>query len=148
MASNPLIQQGTLNRLRGSVTIADFPNLNITAPYLGKAGIRLSLDDPTTTIINTMTGTVTSPEPYQSVTLSINLLKTNGLGEIYKKQIEDNTVIGNVTVTTDTAALSTYPLVNCAIESVRELDFSGEDAGYNVTIRGYYVINNSLWSLL
>jgi hypothetical protein len=37
-------------------------------------------------------------------------------------------------------------LINVAIEGVRELSFSGEDAGYAVTCRGYYLINSSLWA--
>lgn len=44
MATNPLIPQGTLNRVRASVVWPSFPNLNVTASYLGRMGIRLSLD--------------------------------------------------------------------------------------------------------
>ena len=41
MAGNPLIDQGVLNRIRGSVQWADFPGLNVTAPFLDREGINL-----------------------------------------------------------------------------------------------------------
>jgi len=148
MATNPLIQQGTLNRLRGSVVWANFANLNVTAPFLNKEGIRLSLDGEATTYVQTITGAVTSPEPYQMITLSMNLLKTNGLAAQYQSQMQDTTVLGNGTVITDTSALPVFPILNCSIESVREMSFAGEDAGFHVVCRGYYIVNNSLWDLL
>ncbi|MAF04429.1 MULTISPECIES: hypothetical protein [unclassified Herbaspirillum] len=147
MATNPLIAQGTLNRLRGSVVVTDVPELNVTASYLGKAGISLSLDGDATTFIPTMTGAVTSGEPYQMVTMTINLLKTQGLANLYKQRAENLSTLGDLVITPDASTLGTYPLTNCAIGSVRELSFAGEDAGYVVTIRGYYLINNSLWDL-
>ena len=60
MANNPLIPQGTVNRLRGSVIWNDFPQLNVTAPYLGTDGIGFSLDGESTVFLPTMTGAVTS----------------------------------------------------------------------------------------
>jgi hypothetical protein len=146
MPTNPLIAQGTLNRLRGSVVIPDHSGLNVTAPYLGKEGIGLALEGEATGIIPTMTGIVTSPEPYMIVSVTLNILKTNGLAARYKAQMEDNTVIGNITVIPDTSALPNYLLYNCAIESVQPMKLSGEDAGFVVTLRGYYVINNALWN--
>lgn len=144
--SNPLIQQGTLNRLRASVVWPGYPALNVTASYLGKDGISLALDGQSTTFINTMVGAVTSPEPYQMITLSINLLKTQGLAGQYKSQMESNALLGNGVVRPDTTALPSYDIVNCAIENVRELKFSGEDAGFMVTVRGYYIVNSDLWN--
>lgn len=143
--ANPLITQGTLNRLRASVVWPDNPSLNVTASYLGKEGIRLALDGMATTFINTMTGAVTSPEPYQMITLTIHLLKTQGLAGLYKKQQETNSLLGNGTVRPDTSSLPPYGITNCAIESVTELNFSGADAGFAVTIRGYYLVNQDLY---
>lgn len=144
---NPLIAQGTLNRLRGSVVWQNYPTLNVTAPYLSKEGIRLSLDGEATVFLPTITGAVTSPEPYQMITLTMNILKTNGLAALYQAQMVDTTLLGNGTVKTDTSSLPVFPLVNCAIEGVREMPFNGEDASFVVMIRGYYIINNALWNL-
>lgn len=148
MPANPLVVQGTLNRLRGSITIANFPQLNVTAPYLGKAGISLSLDGDTTLFLPTMTGAVTSPEPYMMATVTINLLKTQALASAYKAQMEATSLIGDFTVRADTSALPDYYMTNGAIQSVRELSFAGEDAGYMVALRAYYILNNNLWNLL
>ena len=56
---NPLIEQGSLNRIKASVVWNDNADLNVTAPYLGAAGIRLGLDGGTTVFLPTMTGAVT-----------------------------------------------------------------------------------------
>lgn len=52
--------------------------------------------------------------------------------------------MGTVTVRPDSVQIGNYTLINCAIESIRELSFNGTDAGYVVTIKGYYTINNAL----
>lgn len=143
--ANPLIAQGTLNRLRASVFIVDFPELNVSASYLGDAGITLSLDGDSTVMLQAMTGMVTSPEPFLPATITMNLLKTQSLSDLYKEQMENNTLIGDVTVTPDSIALGDYQITNCALSSVRELQLNGKDAGYVVTIKGTYNINDELW---
>lgn len=147
MATNPLVDQGTLNRLRATVLWNDFPQLNVTAPFLGEEAIGLALEGETTTFINTMTGAVTSPEPYQVVGLTIHLLKTQQLADLYKVKMETDAKLGAGIVRPDSKTLSPYPIVNCAIQSVRELRFGGRDAGFMVTVKGYYNINSSLWDL-
>lgn len=144
--TNPLVDQGTLNRLRASVVWGDHPELNVTAPYLGDEAMRLALEGETTNFISTLTGVVTSPEPFQMISLSMNLLKTQPLANAYKKQLEFLSTIGNGTVRSDAAALGVYPIVNCAIQAVRELNLNGRDAGWIVSIKGYYQINSSLYT--
>lgn len=139
--SNPLIAQGSLNRLRGSVIWGNFPGLNVTAPFLGPEAIRLALDGESVVYLPTLTGAVTSPEPYMMISMGINLLKTQSLSDQYKQQMESDSLLGNGTVRPDASTLSPYPLVNCAIKSVRELTFAGTDAGWHVMIGGYYLIN-------
>lgn len=147
--SSPLVQLGTLNRLAASIVWQDFPELNVTPSFLNREGIRLALDGDATRFLPAMTGAVTSPEPYQMVTLTINLLKTQGLAPQYKNQMEFSTLLGDCVVRPDvpvgSVGITPYDLVNMAIESVRELSFSGEDAGWSVVCRGYYLINSSLF---
>ena len=142
-----LVPQGTLNRLRASISVPSNTVLNITSPFLGKAGIRLGFEGQATVFIDTMTGRVISEEPYLSVQITANLLKTNALGPQYKVQMEQDSAIGNITVRPDSSSLPAYDFINCAIQSVRELDFAGTDASYVVTIGGTYVINQALWNL-
>ena len=148
MAGSPQIAQGTLNRLRGSVVIPAYPQLTVTAPFLGKAGISVAFEGETTTQIPTMTGTVQSPQPYQPVVVTIAMLKTNGLSSLWEAQRQLLSLIGDINVIPDSVTLPIYTYNNCAIQNVRELNFAGEDAGYVATVIGYYQINSSLWSLM
>jgi hypothetical protein len=147
--ADPLVALGSLNRLRASVVWNSFPSLNVTASYLGPDGIRLGLDGGSVAFLPAMTGAVTSPEPYQMITLSVNLLKTQFLAELYKTQMELDARIGDGTIYPDVAisqnGLGLYQVKNCAIESVAELAFAGTDAGFRVTMRGYYLVNSALW---
>lgn len=147
MAGNPLVDQGTLNRLRGSITWSSNPSLNITAPYLGREGISLSLTGEATQFFPTLTGTSTSPEPYQMIEVTVHLLKTQSFADLYKKQMEASSLLGNGVVWPDTTTLSTYEILNCGIKSVRELPFNGTSPEWVVTIGGYYLVNSSLWNL-
>lgn len=143
--ANPLIDQGSLNRLRASVLWNDLPILNVTAPFLGPEGISLTLEGEATGVLPSLTGVVTSPEPYQLVTFMVHLLKTQALADAYKRQQEANTVLGNCTVRPDSKALSPYLFYNCSIVNVGDLLFNGTNPGYGVSLKGYYVINNDLW---
>lgn len=144
--ANPLVSVGVLNRLKGSVVWNDFSGLNVTASYLGREGIRLALEGEATTFINAMTSAVPSQEPYQLVSLTLHLLKTQSLSDQYKAQQESDAQLGDCTVRPDVSTgLTPYQLTNCSIQSVRELSFAGDDPVYAVTIKGTYNINAALW---
>jgi hypothetical protein len=146
MAGNPLIDQGVLNRLIGSVIINDAPSLNVTAPYLGKEGIRLNLEGDAVVYLPTMTGAVRSPEPYMMVSLRVSLLKTQNLADLWKRRQELDSFLGVIVVRPDATTLSPYTLLNCSIANVGELNFSGTDPGYGPTVKGYYPVNTSLYA--
>lgn len=143
--ANPLVPQGTLSRLRASVLIPDFPQLNVTAPYLGDEGIGLALQGESTTYIQTLTGAVTSPEPYMLAAISVHLLKTQTLAALYKAQMEDDSRIGTVVVRPDAATLPLYQIINCAIQSIAELRMNGRDAGFRLNLTGFYPVNGTLF---
>lgn len=143
--ANPLIDQGTLNRLRGSVVFTDFPELNVTAPFLDQGGIGLALEGQATEIAKTMTGVVTSPEPYMMVSVACHLLRTQSFSDLWKAQMELDTRIGEGTVRPDAITLSPYILFNLSITAVGEFVFNGTQPGYGVTLQGYWNINATLW---
>jgi hypothetical protein len=144
--ANPQVVQGTLNRLLASVVYADYQNLNVTSSYLAREAISLSFDGDTSLLLGTMTGAVTSPEPYIFGTVTINLLRTQNLGNAYKTQIETNTTLGSVTIYPDSTALSPFQLNNCVLMSIQETAFDGQQAGLIVRVRGVYSINSALFS--
>lgn len=145
---NPLIDFGSLQRLRASVIWTSAPNLNVTVGFLGDEGIRLALDGASTDYLPQLAGMVTSPAVYMPITLSMNLVKTQNLANLYKQRMESDSRIGDGTVRPDVPAgtgLGNYSVINCSIMTVRELSLNGRDAGFMVTVRGYYIINNALW---
>lgn len=144
--ANPLVPQGTINRLVASIVVNNFAQLNVTPPFLGKDAIKLSFEGVTTTYIPTQTGAVTSPEPYQQVSVSVHLLKTQNLANLYKLQLENDARIGDLTVRPDVLTMTPWYLFNCSIMNVAELNFDGSDAGYRVTLGGIYYINSSLFN--
>lgn len=145
--ASPNISQGTLNRLKASLVLPAFPELNVTAPFLGKEGIGLAFEGDATTMIPQMTGTVTSPEPYQLATILVRLIRTQSLSDLYKQQMESSTLLGDITLRPDTVqpGLSPYSIINCAITHVGDLTFNGMDAGFGVSIKGTYPLNATLW---
>lgn len=148
--ANPLTAQGSLNRLQASIVWTEQPTFNVTPSYLGEQAIRLALEGTATTYIGTMTGAVTSPEPYQMVTIGVHLLKPQFLANQYKRRMETNSLMGQCTIRPDVQGkngIGVYQIENCAIQNVAELDFGGKDAGFRITIGGYYNINSSLWDL-
>lgn len=147
MASNPLIPQGTINRLRGSVSFTDLSQFNIVAGNLGKGAISIEWGGPGTDMLPQLTGAVPSPSPYILGTTSIELLKTQALANSFKTRIEQDTTMGQIVVRLDSAPLSPYTFENCAIVVPGgDLNAGGESAAYKLTIVGTYYINATLYN--
>lgn len=144
---NPLIPQGLLNRVRGSVVIPAFPNLNITAPYVAEEGISLDIDDDGTDQIKTMTGVVNGPAPYVLATATIHVLKTQALGESWAQQFQSNGQIGRMVIHTDATTLTQYRIHNCSILKPQPGSMAGKNPSLILTIRGVYYVNDYIWSL-
>lgn len=112
-------------------------------------GIDMTPEGPITTMLPTMTGLVTSPEPYQMMRLVIHLVRAQALASAFKDKWESNALIGSGTVRPDVAQigqlLSPFNIGNVAITGLNTLNFSGRDAGFVVTCTGAYNINQNLW---
>lgn len=142
---NPLIRQGTLNRVRGSVVFPSFPELNVTAPFLGKEGVSMALDGNFVDYLETMTGAVTSPAVYLMGSCTIRLLKTQNLVAVYKSKWEDDATVGDITIISDASTMPNFDWTNCSIANPGEMMFSGTSAEMTLVLRGYYIVNNSLF---
>jgi hypothetical protein len=139
--ANPFVQQGTLNRLLGNVVFAQWPQLTVTAPFLGKGAISFAFEGDASQLIGTMTGAVTSPEPYVFGTVTIHLVRSQTLANVFKNQLLLNTVLGSVTVYPDTTAMAPIDIESCVLQSIQEVTFDGTQAEFVVKIRGVYSIN-------
>lgn len=144
--ANPLIDQGQLNRLKASVTFPGNPSLNVTPSFLAPEAIRMALEGEATAQLPSLTGVVQSPEPYQMVTVTIHLLKSQALANAFKSQYETSTVLGELVIRPDSTILNAYDLTNGALEAIEPLDFSGRAANFTVRIRAQYNINANLWN--
>jgi hypothetical protein len=138
--------QGVLNRLRGSIVFPQFPQYNITAPFLGDEGINLTPGGDITDILPTMTGTVQSPAPYQMYTVEVALLKTQSFSDQFKRKLELDANVGNFVVRPDSPTLGNYIIQNAAITNAGPGRLNGRSVGFAVTLVGYYSVNNSLYT--
>lgn len=146
MASSPQAQ-GTLNKVRASVVFSAFPGLNVNAPNCAKEGISASPNNDASLYMPTLTGAVTSPEPYQIYDITMHILRTQGLAAAFKAQIESLTNVGDITVIPDASTLPNYQYSNCTLLGVNELLFNGTDPGFVVRLRGTYNVNSQLYTL-
>lgn len=146
--ANPLVQQGTLNRLRGSVVFSDNPNLNVTAPYMAREMITMSFENDAGILIPTATGGVTSPEPYQMCTVTMHILKTQALSGTYKAAFEANTNVGDFTVIPDAATLPDYQIHNGVLLGIDSMTLDGGQPGFAVRVKGLYYTNSDLFNLI
>jgi hypothetical protein len=151
-AGNLNVPQGVLNRVAALVTFDNGYLFPVTPYLLGREGIRLTLEGNATDYFPTMTGAVPSPAPFQIATLTIALLKSQPQSDQVKGQFENNTLLGQITITPDVSAIANafvngqgvlgkYVLLNCVLESVNAMSFAGEEPTYVVTIKGYYEVN-------
>lgn len=144
--TNPLVDQGVLNRLRVSLLFPSFPSLNVSASFLGKSQIRVTPEGESTQYIPTATGAARSQEPYMLVSVAVALLKTQPLSDAYKKKLESDAFLGECTVRPDSSKLSPFVFYNVSISNVGDLPFDGTQAEFNVTLKGYWPINSALWN--
>lgn len=147
--ANPLIRQGYLNLTSASVSIPSNPALNITPSFLGRRGIRVTLEQEAVRYVGTMTGMVRIPEVYLPIRATIALLKTQALSDAYKTLMETNSFLGAVTIRPDITVglgLSPYDFTDCALMSTPDLNFAGEEPDFVINIGGVYPINSAIWN--
>lgn len=146
--TNPLVDQGVLNRVRGTLQVNDFPNLNITASFLAREGMTLRRVTNVTDIIDTMTGFVVSPAPYQRIEVMVHMLRTQSLAAQWEAQLQLQSNIGGVVVRLDVTAgvHPPYQLSNCCIMNVDPYRIDGLDPGYVLNLVGILYVNASVWS--
>ena len=148
MAGNPLVSLGTINIVRAAVQVPSFPNLNVTASFLGKGGVTLAIRGPVTTFQDALTGRVTIPEPYVPVGITINLMRSQGLAAQYLAQLLSLSTIGNIVVIPDSSQFPNYSFSSVAIETAPDQAFSSGDASYNIVLGGTWNVNSALWDLV
>ncbi|CAI1600418.1 hypothetical protein [Serratia fonticola] len=144
---NPLVPQGVFNKVRASIKFEEFPELNITASYLTQDGIDMSFQGDAGVLLPTMTGGASSPNPYQMLSIRINLVRSQSMAQLFKNQIEKNTFLGNAKVYSDTSALGDFSIRSATLQTVSDVNFAGRDPGYVILMYGIYDTNSDMWEL-
>lgn len=143
------VDLGVLNRLAASLTFTAFPTLTVTSESLAKRAIALAPEGDATKFLEVLTGVVPSPEPFQMVTITVNLVRTLSICSDYQAQLQSNTLLGKCTVRPDinpgTGGLQPFDVYNTSLMTFREMEFAGEEAAFVVTLRGAWYINQLLW---
>jgi hypothetical protein len=143
---NPFLNAGPLNRVRCHVVIPSIPTLNITPQFMGKQFARIEFEGDWNQQIETATGVVNSPEPYVMATITVGLLRSQGLSAAWLAQAQNTTVLGDVTIYSDTSAFPALSINDTGIRSIDPGAFDGTDPVVRLTLRGSFNINASLWS--
>jgi len=117
----------------------------VTSGFLTTEGIRLALEGNATDLLPAMVSLVSSPAPYLAASVTMSIVRSSSLAQLYKLQIEDDTLMGLVTIFPDTDVLNPFVLNNVALESVREMAMAGLEAAMVVTARGYYNVNTGFF---
>ena len=147
MATNPLLNLGTLNRIQASVVFPSNPTLNVTGAYLSKRGVRMELLGDLTQMLDTMTGLLPSPEPYVGADVTISLVKTLSLAATWITQIVAGTPVGNLTVYPDTSSYPPFNFINGAVMRAPANSSAGDESFVDCVIRATFPINQNLWIL-
>jgi hypothetical protein len=145
---NPQLDLGSLNRLRGSLTFASYPNLNVSASFLGRGGVSLAQEGDAVEYLDAMTGGVTSPQPYIRGGINVDLLKTLATAGLWITQMQTDARVGQVTFRADASALPDFILTNASITTLGTISGNGSAAGIPFVLRGYLLMNSTLWNLL
>lgn len=143
---NPLTNQGTLNRALVSVSVVSNPALNVTTGFFGTKLARLTFEGDTSDYLPTLAGAAPSPRLYQMVSVLMYLNKSQSLASQWEQQRLTQSIIGDVSVVTDSPVLPHYYLFNCVLMNIADMDLTGESNDYPIMIRGTYPVNSSLFS--
>lgn len=145
-STNPLIPQGTLNRVRCHIVVPSFTALNITSSYMGRNFATIAFEGPFVEQIGTATGTVNSPEPYVYATVSVGILRTQSLATTWLAQVQSTGIIGDVVVHSDTSAFAAITISNAVVRDYEPGAYDGADPVVRLTLRGVYYPNNTMWN--
>jgi hypothetical protein len=143
---NNLVRLGSLSRLIGSLTFGNLPQLNVTAPFLGREGIRHNLNGDITQFLPQMVSQVQSQEVYIPITLTVPIVKTTAVANLFKRQWESDSNLGDCTFRSDSSSLDVFDFYDCGIAHYDGTDTSGTNAVIIVTIGGTYYVNSDLFN--
>jgi hypothetical protein len=79
-------------------------------------------------------------------TITVGLLRSQGLSAAWLAQAQNTTILGDVTIYSDTSAFPALSINDTGIRSIDPGAFDGTDPVVRLTLRGSMNINSALWS--
>lgn len=144
--ANPYLAAGPLNRVRVHIVVPAIPTLNITPQFMSRDYANIEFEGDFTSQIEVGTGVVNSPEPYVMATITCGLLRSQGLSAAWLAQAQNSTILGDVTIYSDTSAWPPITLNDTAVRMLQPGAFNGQNPIVPLSLRGTFLINSSLWS--
>lgn len=144
--ANPYLAAGPLNRVRCSVVVTSTPTLSITSQFMGKSFAHIEFEGDFVQQIEVGTGVVNSPEPYVMATITVGLLRSQGLSAAWLAQAQDTGILGDVNIHSDTSVWPAIALSDTVIRTINPGAFDGTDPVVRLVLRGTMNINAALWS--
>ena len=108
-------------------------------------GVDVDFEGDVVDVIHTMTGTINAPAPYQMVTVEVALLKTQSFADAFKQTLELNAIVGPFVIRPDSSTLSNYYIQNGTIFKASPGRLNGKSADFVVGLRGFYLVNATLF---
>lgn len=145
---NPNTVQGNLNRVSTHLVVASFPALSVNASFMGKSMVKVTLDSPFVQQLPTATNLVNSPEPFVMGHMTVALLRSQTLANLWITQAQVQATIGTVQIFSDSTVFSAITVLNCSITDIDPGAFDGTDPVVSVTVSGAFPVNSTMWGSL
>jgi hypothetical protein len=144
----PQTQQGNLNKVSTHLVVASFPALSVNASFMGKSMVKVTLDSPFVQQIPTATGIVNSPEPYVMGHMTVALLRSQTLANLWITQAQTQATLGTVQIFSDSTVFDSLTVLNCSITDFDPGAYDGSDPVVSMTISGTFPVNSTMWGSL
>ncbi|MOA14262.1 hypothetical protein D3C78_1343520 [compost metagenome] len=75
------------------------------------------------------------------------MVRSQGMAQLFKNQIELDTLLGDAKVYSDSSTLGDFSIRSATIRSAGDVSFSGRDPAFLVSVFGIYDVNSAMWEL-
>lgn len=146
MASYPTLPQGSLNRAAVSVTFPNEDGYDIKPEHLGAEMVSISFTSPAAVQYPTATGLVTSLSVFQSVQVTIHLLRTQTLAAKFETRRQTNSAFDTMVVRGDATNMAPWTYQTMVLTNIDPMNLNGTEPGYVLQFTGKYLVNSDMFA--
>lgn len=144
MALTPVVFPN-INRLLSHINCIDRAYMNVGPTDLTEEGIIYNPEENAVLPLKGMTGIVNSPNPYWTVRVTVNIIKSSPAVTTWLDAVNTKAVIGKVILYSDSDSMKSIEINNCAIQKIGTVNFNGTTLGVPFEIVGSQIINQNIW---